>query len=86
MSPFNPPPPSEILREDILQELNLTPTELAQRLGQNPVELAEVLANRRPLGAELALALEKAGFSTAETWLALQKKYECWQRQHRPWD
>ncbi len=84
MSLFNPPPPSAILREDILQELNLTPAELAQRLGQNPVELAEVLANRRPIGAELALALEKAGFSTAETWLALQKKYECWQRQHRP--
>ena len=76
MTLFNPPPPSEILCEDILQELNLTPTELAQRLGQNPVELAEVLANRWPIGVELVLALEEAGFNTTETWLALQNKYE----------
>jgi addiction module HigA family antidote len=68
----NPPHPGEILREDVIEELGLSVTEVAARLGMSRVALSRVLNCRSALSPELAVRLEEAGVSTASAWLALQ--------------
>jgi addiction module HigA family antidote len=72
----NPPHPGEILREDVIEELGLSVTEVAARLGMSRVALSRVLNCRSALSPELAVRLEEAGVSTASAWLALQMNYE----------
>lgn len=75
----NPPPPCDILREDVLPELGLTIAALAAHLGYSREALSRVLHGKTPITPQLALRLEQAGISNAQMWLALQAKYDIWQ-------
>jgi addiction module HigA family antidote len=79
MTMFNPPHPGEIIREDCLEPLGLSVTAAAKWLGVSRQSLSELLNGRNGLSAEMALRLEQAGWSTAETWLAVQTAYDLWQ-------
>jgi antitoxin HigA-1 len=76
---FNPPHPGEIIREDCLEPLNLTVTAAAAWLGVSRQTLSELLNGHNGLTAEMAIRLEKAGWSTAETWLSVQLAHDLWQ-------
>lgn len=80
----NPPHPGEILREDVIEELGLSVTEVAERLGMSRVALSRVLNCRAALSPDLAIRLEKAGVSTAAAWLALQVNYDLAQIRQLP--
>ena len=83
MEMFEPPHPGEIVREDCLKPLGLTVTEAAKGLGVSRQSLSELLNGRNGISADMALRLEKAGWSTAESWLRNQMTYDLWQaRQH----
>ena len=85
MRMFNPPPPCEILREDVLPDRSMSVADFAAQLGYDPAMLQRVLNNEIPINADLAIRLEKAGISSAEMWLGLQNKYDLWQlRNNRP--
>lgn len=73
---YNPAHPGEILRETVLVELGLTVNEVASKLGVSRVTLSRVLNKRAGMSANLALRLEAAGISTAETWLSIQSAYD----------
>ncbi|WP_304333860.1 HigA family addiction module antitoxin [Conchiformibius steedae] len=82
---YNPPPPCDILREDVLPELGISVAEFARHLKYSSETLSRVLHNQMPITPPLAWRLEQAGISTAEMWLALQAKYDLWQlRQQTP--
>ncbi|WP_158743027.1 HigA family addiction module antitoxin [Acidisphaera sp. L21] len=79
----NPPHPGEIVREDCLEPLGLTVTAAAEWLGVSRQTLSELLNGHNGLTAEMAIRLEKAGWSNAETWLGVQLAYDLWQaKQH----
>ncbi len=72
----NPVHPGEILREDVLAELDLQVGEAAQRLGISRVALSRVLHGHARVSPNLAVRLEAAGVGTARSWLAMQTAYD----------
>ena len=78
MEMHNPPHPGEIIREDCLQPLGLSVTAAAKWLGISRGSLSELLNGHNGVSAEMAIRLEKAGWSTAETWLRMQLTYDLW--------
>lgn len=64
--------PGEILREDVLAELELSVSEVAERLGISRVTLSRVLHGHARVSSNLAVRLEAAGVGTARSWLAMQ--------------
>lgn len=72
----NPPHPGELLREDVVAELNLTVAETAARLGISRVTLSRVLHGHATISPNLAIRLERAGVGTARAWLAMQTNYD----------
>jgi len=80
----DPPHPGETLREDVLGPLNLRVREASVFLNFSQATLVRVLNGRDRITAELAVKLEKAGFSTARFWMMLQLNYDLAQaaKQH----
>ncbi len=72
MEMFNPPHPGEIIREDCLEPLKLTVTAAAEWLGIPRQSFSQMLNGHNGVSADMAIKLEQAGWSTAETWLAAQ--------------
>jgi addiction module HigA family antidote len=83
MRMHNPPHPGEIIREDCLAPLGLTVTAAASWLGVSRQSLSELLNGRNGVSAEMAIRLEKAGWSNAETWLGVQLAYDLCQAKQR---
>ena len=71
-----PPHPGEILREDILPCLELTPRDLARHLAIAESELAEFLSEDRPVTLELAQRLAAALGQSPRYWLGLQLQFD----------
>ncbi|MEL0249780.1 MAG: HigA family addiction module antitoxin [Actinomycetota bacterium] len=72
----NPVHPGEILREDVIVELDLTVGEVAEALGISRVALSRVLHEHTRVTPNVALRLEAAGIGTARAWLAMQTAYD----------
>ena len=85
MSMFNPAHPGEILKELIIESLELTITNVASHLGVSRKTLSKVLNARGSVTPEMAVRLEIAfGKPSADHWLRLQNAYDLWQtRQHK---
>ena len=68
--------PGEILKEEFLAPLNVTPNQLAVRMGVPSQRIYEILAGKRAISLDTALRLAKF-FGTSHTlWLGLQADYE----------
>jgi addiction module HigA family antidote len=72
------------LREDVLPELKMTQTELAERLDVSRVSVSELLHERRALSADMAMRLAKLLNTTAESWLAMQAALDLWELRQQP--
>lgn len=72
----HPVHPGEILREDVLGELELSVSDAAARLGVSRVTLSRVLHGHARVSSNLAVRLEEAGVGTARSWLAMQLAYD----------
>ena len=66
----NPVHPGEIVRYDCLEPLGLSVTDGAKILGVTRQALNNVVNCKAGISPEMAIRLEKAFGSTAETWLA----------------
>ncbi|MEO8853100.1 MAG: HigA family addiction module antitoxin [Ginsengibacter sp.] len=75
---MKPVHPGAILREDILNEMNLTVTIAATRLGISRKHLSGIVNEQVSMTAEMAVRLEQAFGVEAGFWLDLQKKYDIW--------
>ncbi len=82
----DPPHPGEIIRDQCLEPLGLSVTDAAKGLGVTRKALSELLNGHAGVSPEMAIRLEKAFGSTAETWLRMQLAYDLWQAEQRAGD
>ena len=79
-----PTHPGPILREDVLPTLEMTQTELAQRLGVSRLTVSELLHEKRGITPEMALRVAKLLNTTPESWLRMQQAVDLWDVQQHP--
>ena len=79
MAMKDPPHPGCSIKENCLEPLGLTVTDAAKVLGVARHALSRVLNGHADVSPELAIRLEKAGWSNAEFWLRRQTAYNLMQ-------
>lgn len=72
----NPPHPGRSIKSACLDPLGLSVTEAATRLGVARHTLSRVIHGHAGISPEMAIRLEKMGWSTARAWLAAQTVYD----------
>ena len=78
----NPPHPGRVVK-DAIEELHLSIVGAAEGLGITRQQLHKILAGRSAVTPEMAVRLEKALGSTADTWLRMQMNYDLAQVRQR---
>ena len=73
-----PPHPGEILRDDIFPALRLSRAALARKLAITPRRLANLMAERTPITADLAIRLGTVLGHGPRYWLGLQMQRDIW--------
>ena len=68
--------PGEILREEFLVPLNLSPGALAKAMGVPRTRVERIAAETSGITADTALRLSKAKGTSAELWLNLQTRFD----------
>ena len=72
----NPPHPGRSIRENCLEPLGLNVTQAAEILGVARHTLSRVLNGHAGISPDMAIRLEKAGWSSAGFWLNRQSAYD----------
>jgi addiction module HigA family antidote len=75
---FRPPHPGEVLKQDVLPELNMTVGQLAEHLGVTRATLSDLLNERKDVSQTMAIRLGKAFRNGTRFWLALQMQHDLW--------
>jgi addiction module HigA family antidote len=83
MDMFNPPHPGEMIREDYLKPTGVTVTDAAKALGVTRQALSDLLNGHSGISPEMAIRLEKAGWTTADHWMAMQTQHDLWHARQR---
>ena len=73
---IDPVHPGEILREDILPALSMSKTALADTLGISRQTLYEIINERQPVTAGMAVRFGKLFGNGAGFWVNLQRLYD----------
>jgi antitoxin HigA-1 len=76
---FNPPHPGEILADTVLGNGGINVTEIARLLGMTRTAVSRVVNGRASISTDMAIRLEDALGTSAETWLTMQAAYDLWQ-------
>ena len=76
MAMKNPPHPGRSIRENCLEPLGLSVTQAAEVLGVARHTLSRVLNGHAAISPDMAIRLEKAGWSNADFWLRRQTSYD----------
>ena len=84
---LNPSHPGFLLKVGILDEIDdypgMTVAEAAKKLGMSRGHLSRIVNERAPITLPVAMKLEAAGWSTADSWLQFQLKYDLAQERKR---
>ena len=83
MTMRNPPHPGLGIRQNCLAPLGLSVTDAAKVLGIARHTLSRVLNGHAAISPEMAIRLEKAGWSNADFWLRRQASFELFQARKR---
>ena len=70
--------PGEVLRDDLLPASGLSKTGLAKRIGIAPRRLNNVLTEKAPITADLAIRLGALFGHGPRYWLGLQMQFDLW--------
>ncbi|MBW8785335.1 MAG: HigA family addiction module antidote protein [Novosphingobium sp.] len=73
---LRPVHPGEMLREDILPAVGKPKAEIARLLGISRQTLYDILNEKQPITAAMALRLGKLFGDGAEIWLNMQRNYD----------
>ncbi len=76
MSMKDPPHPGALVRHACLDALGLSVSTGAEVLGVSRQALSNVVNRKADISPEMAIRLEKAFGSTADTWLRMQATYD----------
>lgn len=74
--------PGEILREEYLVPLNMSPHALAMELRAPASRINDIVRERRAVTPDTALRLARCFGTTAQFWLNLQSSYDLKQAEH----
>jgi len=72
----NPPHPGRSIKDACLDPLSLSATDGAKVLGVARHTLSRVINGQAGISPEMAIRLEKAGWSNADHWLQVQAAYD----------
>jgi addiction module HigA family antidote len=75
--------PGEALREDIIPALGKPKTEIARLLGISRQALYDILNEKAPVTAEMAVKLGKLCGNGPHLWINLQRAYDLWHAERR---
>ena len=78
-----PPHPGHSIKDACLDPLGLSVTEGAKILGVARHTLSRVINGQAGISPEMAIRLEKAGWSNADHWLRVQAAYDLAQARRR---
>jgi addiction module HigA family antidote len=78
-----PPSPGEIIRRKLLDDMDLTQSELARAIGISRPRLNMLLSGRCPLSPEIALRIERVFGISPQFWLRARADYELFQARRR---
>lgn len=73
---LRPMHPGELLREDVLPALGRPKTEIARLLGISRQTLYDILNEKQPITAAMALRIGKMCGNGPDIWLKLQRTYD----------
>lgn len=82
----SPVHPGEVLREDVLPDLNLSVSEAARRMGVSRQQLHRILAGTHPITTEMALRIGRLAGNGPSLWLRMQQAYDLWHAEQRMGD
>jgi len=68
--------PGEILQEDFLEPIGITPYRLAKATRLDQTRISEILHAKRAITADTALRFSRFFGNSAEFWLGLQTEYD----------
>jgi antitoxin HigA-1 len=78
-----PTHPGAILREDILPELGISQTELAERLNVSRRTVSQIIHEQRPMTVDMALRLAYLLDTAPDLWLNMQMTLDIWLLQQK---
>lgn len=73
---MRPVHPGEVLREDYLLPLRLSPGDLARHLQVSATVINDIVLERHSVTADIALRLSRCFGGDAQSWLNLQSQYD----------
>lgn len=79
--PRQPRTPGEILKREFLDQMGLTQKQLACHLGCKVETVVDIIHDRAPISAEMALKLGAAFQTTPEFWMNAQKALDLYRAQ-----
>ena len=70
------PHPGDVLLEDFLKPIGMSPEELAEKIDLSVSAVQELIEGKRPVNADIALRLSRYTGASAELWLGLQQAFD----------
>lgn len=80
---IKPMHPGAALREDILPAIGRPKAEIARLLGISRQALYDILNEKAPVTAEMAVKIGKLCGNGPSLWINLQRSYDLWHAQRR---
>jgi len=74
--------PGEVLNEEFILALGITPCRLSKDIGIPQSRVSEIIKGKRRINADTALRLSKYFGNSAKFWLGMQDDYEIEEEQH----
>ncbi len=68
--------PGEILKEDFIEDMNITVSILANEIGVEVDLINQIIEGKEGISEDMAFRLSKYYKTSVELWLNLQKNYE----------
>ncbi|MBM4251795.1 MAG: HigA family addiction module antidote protein [Deltaproteobacteria bacterium] len=78
-----PKHPGRVLREEFIDKLGMSQSDLARKLDCRFAKINEILNEKRAITPEFAIQLEALLGLPAETWVSLQAEYDLWRARQR---
>jgi addiction module HigA family antidote len=74
--------PGEILREDILPEIKMSESKLAEHLNVSRMTINRLVNERQAVSPDMALRLSRLFGNSPDFWLNLQNAYDLKEAEH----
>ena len=68
--------PGEVLKEEFLDPMGITPYALAKNIFVDPPRIAAIIKGRRKITADAAIRLSRFFGTTPEFWMNMQTRYD----------